>query len=347
MGKQLPTPEDVLVISRYSRFTSNPLRIGERGLWGGHLAKVVQGGKDNHSLNIQRLAIAIDDIDHLAAMLSLLTRDYPDISEYAKKLIGREIGLLLCLIEEIVKDLAKTDQKTPQWVYEEFLEEFDRVLREHDFYSIRDRLTAHMDALRFKTYIKMNKNITRKAIDEAVRTVKIYLQAVLLSYRTERHMHFKNRNVPSDGATDNYYAGYVPFDPEATLPEGWVPFNDFLRDADPNRMCRYGVDIIGGSNVIRVHLYEGRVERMRADYPRRGMWTVALFIYGGNRGKELVQRLEPLSTAKRGFSLVGEDFELPDSCQLLVIREYPKEEGYRVLIQWTPPAGGYGAEGSE
>jgi len=35
MCAQLPTPEDVLVVSRYSRFTSNPLRIGERGLWGG------------------------------------------------------------------------------------------------------------------------------------------------------------------------------------------------------------------------------------------------------------------------------------------------------------------------
>jgi|GEM_PF-1016528 len=338
MVEQLPTPEDILVVSRYSRFTSNPLRIGERGLWGGHLTKVSRGGKENHSLNIQRLAIAVDDIDHLAAMLSLLARNCPGISEHAKKLIGREIGLLLCLVEEIVKDLSKTDQKTPQWVFEEFLEELGRVLRKHDFYSIRDKLTAHMDALRFKTYMRMNKNITREAIDEVIRTIKIYLQAVLLPYRTERHMHFRNRNVPSDGASDDYYAGYVPFDPEETLREGWIPLNDLLRDADPNRMCRYGVDIIDGGDVTRMHLHDGRVERMGADYPKRGMWTVVLLIYGGDRGKRLAQKLELLITAKRSFSLVGEDFELPDTCQLLVVREYPEERLYRASIQWAPAA---------
>lgn len=338
MTKQLPNPEDVLIVSRYSRFTSNPLRIGERGLWGGHLTKVAKGGKDNHSLNIQRLAIAIDDIDHLAAMLSLLTRHHPDISEHAKKLIGREISLLLCLIAEIVEDLAKTDQKTPQWVYEEFLGELDLVLREHDFHSIRDKMTAHMDALRFKTYMRMNKRITREAIDEVVRTVKIYLRAVLMPYRTERHMHFKSRNVPSDGASDNYYAGYVPFDSEGSLKEGWIPFNDALRDADPNRMCCYGVDILADGDVTHVHLYEGYVERMGPDYPKRGMWTVILFIYGGERGRELVERLEGLSTSGRSFSLTGENFELPDACQLLDIKECQAEQGYRVLIQWVPPS---------
>jgi|AntAceMinimDraft_8_1070364.scaffolds.fasta_scaffold02499_7 hypothetical protein len=262
MANQLPAAEDILIVSRYSRFTSNPLRIGEKGLWGGHLTEVARGGKDNHFLNLQRLAITIDDIDHLAAMLSLLARDHPDISEYTKKLVGRQIGLLLCCIEEIVKDLAKTDQKTPQWVYEEFLAELDRVLRKHDLHSIRDKMTAHMDALRFRTYMEMNKRITLEAIDEVVRTVKIYLRVVLMPYRTERHMYFKNRNQPSDGAPDDFYAGYVPFGSEGALQEGWIPFNNILRESDPNHMCRYGVDILAGSNVTHVHLYEGYVERM-------------------------------------------------------------------------------------
>jgi len=271
-------------------------------------------------------------------MLSLLVRDHPDISEHAKKLVGREIGLSICLIEEIARDLSKTDQKTPPWVYEEFLEELGRVLSKHDFYSIRDKLTAHVDALRFKTFMRMNKSITREAIDEVVHTIKIYLQAILLPHRTERHMHFKNRNLPSDGASDDYYAGYVPFDQEDTVREGWIPFNSLLRDADPNRMCRYGVDIIDGTDATHMHLYEGRVERMGANYPRRGMWTVILFIYDDDRGMELVQKLEALSTAKRRFSLIGEDFELPDSCELLDIREYPEAGGHRALIQWTPPS---------
>lgn len=338
MSNQLPTAEEILVVSKYSRFTSNPLRIGERGLWGGHLTKVAHGGKDNHSLNIQRLAIAIDDIDHLAAMLSLLTRDHPQISEHAKKLIGREIGLLLCLIAEIVEDLAESDQKTPQWVYEEFRAELDRVLSKHDFYSIRHKMTAHMDALRFKTYMRMNKNITREAIDEAVHIVKVYLQAVLLPYRTERHMHFRNRNVPSEGASGDYYTGYVPFDSDGSLGEGWIPFNDALRDPDPSRMCCYGIDIQVSGDVTHVHLYEGYVERIGLDYPTRGMCTVVLFIYGGDRGRDLIERLRGLSESKRGFTLTGENLELPDRCQLLVIEEYRAEQGYRAIVQWNPPS---------
>ena len=338
MDVKLPSAEEILSITKYSRFTSNPLRIGEKGLWGGHLERVAKGGRENLSLNIQRLAITVDDVDHLASTLSLVAHQLPDVSEYAKKLIGRQIVMLLCHIKEIAEDLAKTDKQTPPAVYTEFMDELDRLLREHGFCSIRDQLTAHMDALRFKTYVGMNKRITIAAIEEVIQVVKIYVQAILLPYRTERHMYFKIRNLPSKGATDDYYAGYIPFDEHDVLQQEWIPFNDFLRDPDPNPMCRYGVSLWVNGKEIRVRLYEGYVERMRPDYPEVGMWTVILFIYGGARGSTLVESLKQISRAGECFSLTGEDLELPDSCQIMGIKEYPDEGGYHVVIQWMPPS---------
>lgn len=141
--EQLPAPLAKLPV----RTTVSPLRAGERNrpfmkasnLWGDQPEKTDPDFTDFVvGKELENIAVCIEDIDHLIAILMLLR----NASDYSQKLLGKYAILELHSVAACFKSLARasTELKIIAESYENALAILDA---KHHFPNIRNKIAAH------------------------------------------------------------------------------------------------------------------------------------------------------------------------------------------------------------
>lgn len=130
-----------------ARLTSNPFRLGEPGrlfgsqthIWGDQPQADDEKFKNYIiSKEIQNIAICIEDIQHLVALVKIL----PQASDYTNKLIGKYIIIEIHNILSCVKNLSRASSEF-RCICQQFTKNIKKLDKKYYSENIRNKIASH------------------------------------------------------------------------------------------------------------------------------------------------------------------------------------------------------------
>ena len=144
----LSEEEFPLLLSREpTRFTSNPLRLGEPArvfgsqshIWGKQPNKSDAGYKNFiRSKEMQNIAICMEDVNHLIAFIKII----PQASDYTNKLLGKYIILEINNISSCFQNLSQVSEDFRK-VNSSLQKRLKNLDKKYRFKDVRNKMTAH------------------------------------------------------------------------------------------------------------------------------------------------------------------------------------------------------------
>ena len=206
--------------------TTNPLRFGEpeRGyvaqthIWG-------EQPKDKNSKEyrkfiiakeFQNIAICVEDIEHLFALLSITK----DCSNYTNKLIGKYIIVEIQNILSCFQNLSNASNEF-RTLYNGLNKELLKLEREHNFGRIRNNIAAHKHAdkrstlnLSLDEQIKLWENISYSSLRIYYNKVGEYLNQLNRLAQNEYQIYFLMNGMILNAKSIEGDKNYSTFYPE-------------------------------------------------------------------------------------------------------------------------------------
>jgi hypothetical protein len=205
-------PADPLRPALQMRFTSNPLRLGEK-----NRSYTAQSNTFGSEVTVQKVLQLLSVTREALLSLSGTLQIVSFVNDFTKKLLAKYVIVELNTMFMLFVKLAQLDRSYGAAEHLELLTQVKALENAYAFRDVRSKVGAHLDAdLDLSEYVKYWAAITSDSVDAYLRTLEDHLVKVMQSryqweYRTLILM--PERDVPGTmEVAANPNREYVPYD---------------------------------------------------------------------------------------------------------------------------------------